>query len=443
MMPRSSDASMPYPELVCGDTDRLYRLYDTLRMPWLPTNGMTDKSARRLFTPFHPAFRYVARHELAHVKWSPEEMPELDFDARAYQAVEDARINMGLRRIGVPLDLPEHDRRYVATLVEADLGRGDAGAVVLRAVAGLGSNAEADVARVARGSDPELARTVTRLTERVRQRLNAGRARSGAAVASPELAVRVARDLAKELEDLEIAPHGEPGRSIIGCVFGACAHGDPEDGIPTGLLPEGDFDDDFGDEPGGDGAPLAGHLTISEPPLGARAAGARVRGARTWKRAVEGCVLRYPHRALSDGAVFRRAVRGRGGAVLVDTSGSMRFDREDLSRLVEATRGAGVVAIYGGDGDRGELRVVARDGRRAADSSLAPPGVGNVVDIPCLEWLGQQRGPRWWISDGRVTSVGDRGSASLRRHAEELCRRHRIQRVRTVDEAEKRLRTGS
>ena len=67
---RSSKASMPFPELVTGDTENSYRLYDTLRMPWLPTNGMTDKRGRRLYTPFHPAYRYVSLHELAHVKWS-------------------------------------------------------------------------------------------------------------------------------------------------------------------------------------------------------------------------------------------------------------------------------------------------------------------------------------------------------------------------------------
>jgi hypothetical protein len=121
-------------------------------------------------------------------------------------------------------------------------------------------------------------------------------------------------------------------------------------------------------------------------------------------------VLRYPHRAAIDGAVFRRAVRRSGGTVLVDASGSMRLRRHELSRIVDAA-GAILVGIYAGDGTAGELRIVARNGRRAADEALDPPGSGNIVDLPCLEWLAEQRPPRIWVSDGRVTGIGDHGCA--------------------------------
>jgi hypothetical protein len=54
-------------------------------------------------------------------------------------------------------------------------------------------------------------------------------------------------------------------------------------------------------------------------------------------------------------------------------------------------------------------------------------GPGNVVDIPALEWLCHQRGPRTWISDGVVTGEGDAGCEALASRAGELVQRGRIE----------------
>jgi hypothetical protein len=429
---RSSKASMPFPELVTGDARSRYRLYDTLRMPWLPTNGMTDKQGRRLFTPFHPHYRYVVLHELAHVKWSPERMPRLDFDPRVFQAVEDARINMGLASLGKRLELPGSDLRVVRALADADLSRDDVGAVALRAIAGLGTNAEDDVVGVMEEAGSAHVTLVSGLVRRVRARLDAGRARRRAPVASSRLAVQVAREVAATLASAGLLPQGEPGQLAIGCVFGRCAHDESLEGLPG--LPDS-FLDPRADDPG---VP-SGELSIREPSLVVRTRRVTHLGAREWRRSEEGCVLRYPHRMAIDGAVFRRAARCRGGSVLVDTSGSMHLEQGDVSRIVEAA-GSILVALYAGEGSAGELRIVARDGRRASDADLFLPGSGNIVDLPCLEWLAVQRRPRIWVSDGRVTGVGDRGSPVLRQRAEELCRRARIQRVGDLGEAEKQLR---
>jgi hypothetical protein len=431
----SSKASMPYPELVLGEGGAHYRVFDTLRMPWLPTNGMTDKKRARIYTPFHPDYRHVSRHELSHVKWSPERMPKLDFDVRVYLAVEDARINMGLERLGKPLELSSADRDYVAELVQLDLACGDTGAVVLRAIAGIGTNADGDCAKTA--GDSECSALAHALTRVVRRRLLAGVARRRAPVASQRLAIKVARDVARVLERRGDLPHGTPGENVIGCVFGACAHGG-EDGILTrhGTPWRGA---DFG---GGDEVE-PGDLEITEPRLAMRVANRNGRGARAWKPAVEGSVVLYAHRSALDGAVYRRAVRRGGCTVLIDASGSMSLSSQDLSHILAAAPGKPLVGIYGGDGDSGELRIVARGGYRAPDSALEAPGVGNIVDIPCLEWLASQRGPRIWVSDGGVTGKGDRGGPNLRDQAEQICRRARIQRVRTASDAVKHLRNAS
>jgi hypothetical protein len=132
-------------------------------------------------------------------------------------------------------------------------------------------------------------------------------------------------------------------------------------------------------------------------------------------------------------------VRWRGGTVLIDTSGSMHLRPEDVDRLVDASRGAAVVAIYSGREREGELRIVARGGRRAAAEDLKPYGGGNVVDLPALEWLARQAEPRLWISDGGVTGEMDRGSREIRRRCARVVRQGRIERVDGAEEAARRL----
>lgn len=128
--------------------------------------------------------------------------------------------------------------------------------------------------------------------------------------------------------------------------------------------------------------------------------------------------------------------------MLVDTSGSMSLDAADLDRILRETQGAAQVAIYSGKGERGELRIVARGGRRAAACHLEPFGGGNIVDLPALDWLARQPAPRIWISDGGVTGVGDSSSAEIRRRCKRVVARGRISQVEDVDGAVRVMRCG-
>jgi hypothetical protein len=128
-----------------------------------------------------------------------------------------------------------------------------------------------------------------------------------------------------------------------------------------------------------------------------------------------------------------------GGTMLIDTSGSMRLSGKDLDRLIAHAPAGAMVAIYSGKMSIGELRIVARDGRRAAASDLEPYGHGNVVDYPALQWLAKQRGPRAWISDGQVTGTGDIQTEVLQARCAEICAAGRITRVPDVKAAVKWL----
>jgi hypothetical protein len=123
-------------------------------------------------------------------------------------------------------------------------------------------------------------------------------------------------------------------------------------------------------------------------------------------RAVEeGTIPRYMHRWPTDKRVFHRSKRLPGGTLLVDDSGSMGLNPQQLEAIIE-TAPAATVAVYAGrdQDDGGEIRVVAKDGKRAKteDLSILEFG-GNGIDGPALEWLGSQPYPRIWITDGGVT----------------------------------------
>jgi hypothetical protein len=125
-----------------------------------------------------------------------------------------------------------------------------------------------------------------------------------------------------------------------------------------------------------------------------------------------------------DGRVFAHKIRKRGGGgVLIDTSGSMDLSNEQVLMLCAAYP-AGVIAAYSSHGDEGTLRVIARNGRRVPDDQISPPGAGNGIDGPALDWLAKQPGPRFWISDAGVTG----GQAGLH-YCLEVCLKNQIRRV--------------
>jgi hypothetical protein len=167
--------------------------------------------------------------------------------------------------------------------------------------------------------------------------------------------------------------------------------------VKTGILPE--YDPElFGEGKWGD-------MTIREMPL-------RIplpRGLVDRKRRATdtGAIPRNWSRLASDGMVFStRRKRPGGGTVLIDQSGSMGLDLDEVLALMAAYP-AVTIATYAGQEWAGELRIIARNGKRAADADCFHPMGGNVIDGPALEWLEGMPGPRVWVSDGMVTGTAD------------------------------------
>jgi hypothetical protein len=424
---------LPYPELVeLGTRDRDergYEIFDSVGREDM--TGAVDKVARRMLVPLDAYGRATVRHELGHVRWSPLRPPHVRFDRRVLASVEDARINLALAATGVPLELGAEAELHVAWLLARDMKSGDALAVWLRSIAAIGTSCEPMLRTLLltwRGGDGDL---VLQRIARIRNKLEEARIARGGEVAPERRARALARELARVLRAEGVLDAS--GQSASEYTIDCCTvvHDDAGD---EGTLAH--RHKRRGEE-AGDVKP--GELTITRAPLRRLRSGS---GApRGWRSAREGSVVRYAHRWASDRAIFRRRARLARGTLLIDVSGSMSLKPADLDAMLASTNAGLVVAIYSGKGDKGELRIVAEGVARAEDAQLAPPGGGNIVDLPALGWLARQPGPRIWISDGLVTGVGDQASKALTAQCKAVCARARIQRVPKLADAAKLLGT--
>lgn len=161
------------------------------------------------------------------------------------------------------------------------------------------------------------------------------------------------------------------------------------------------------------------------------------------------------HRLMTDPhkRVFDRVVRGKGGVILIDCSGSMSLDGDDVRSLTEVSYGATVLAYtarsWKVDDDGVPTKPnawILSDRGRMADLSKSLPfdGFANGVDLPALRWAVTNRqhpsAPIVWVCDGYVTGIYDRPHPLLAKSCYEFAKRNRIILVPTVESAISTLR---
>lgn len=151
-----------------------------------------------------------------------------------------------------------------------------------------------------------------------------------------------------------------------------------------------------------------------------------------------GMIPRYMNRYCIDKNVFAVRKKAPGATILVDGSGSMRWSVEMLQELIDLLP-AMKLAIYG-DGASGgdlyggcELRVLVDRRRRVPDSDIYSYG-GNGCDGLALRWLGKQKGPRYWISDGGVSGSGGQ-TYNLLLDVAQVCQQYKIVQLYHMQEA--------
>lgn len=143
----------------------------------------------------------------------------------------------------------------------------------------------------------------------------------------------------------------------------------------------------------------------------------------------EGLTIRNIDRLLTDQRVFSQSVRQEACTVLQDFSDSMSLNEADIERLL-TKKPAAQVAYYCGKRGGAALAICCKEGRRA----IAFPRIGGVngCDGPALQWLGQQKGRKIWISDGQVNGI-DTGLQHYQQCLD-LVRQHDVERYETIAE---------
>lgn len=147
---------------------------------------------------------------------------------------------------------------------------------------------------------------------------------------------------------------------------------------------------------------------------------------------------KYINRYCIDKKIFKQRQRTYGGTILIDASGSMRFDGEDILEIMQELP-AVTIAMYNQQyGNHGTLRIIGKDGKRVTEEYLdMHSGGGNGVDGPALEWLAKMPPARIWISDMYVFGRYGGNEINLLQECIQICKRNGITRLADINEVKK------
>jgi len=138
--------------------------------------------------------------------------------------------------------------------------------------------------------------------------------------------------------------------------------------------------------------------------------------------------------------VFDRKVRGRGGIVLIDQSGSMSLTEDDIYGLLEAAPGCVIIGYSHRPGSSGvpNIWVIADRGQVCERGHIPTGNGGNGVDGPAVEFAQKRRRkgePFIWVCDGVVTDHRDHYMDNLGTICRRQVEKYGIHMVETPDEA--------
>lgn len=360
-----------------------FRVADSARSGGPPRTSVMTKE---FFAPLDDGAvaRGLRLHELSHLRYSPADGPACALRAgfpnehlEIVAAVEDARVNLLVQQNGQYDVLRAGYWSVPATKLVTSPTQRPERRLLLAAIA------HATGERLNGAIDGPTLSLVQQCLQPVFDR--PGTFDSTLASARRFARFFQAQHDAQRYRDSQVAEHGEQA---------AQASADAIDGAV-------DFDRSVFDDAW---APM----TITYPPR-PHAVTPKGRAALTHRASDSGTLYRYPHRYLLDQRVFASQRRAPGGTLVIDHSGSMEIDSEQLLALLDCAPQT-TVADYGGRGHpaHGTLRVLIKD-RRAADPDLigSNKGIGghNCIDGPVADWLAQQPKPRVWVTDGKWTGA--------------------------------------
>lgn len=356
-----------------------------------PGRPMTSTDTRTMFVPTgtDPVSQFCRTHELGHAKITPKTPPERvskkhKVSVESLQYCEDYRVHRFLCSLGIPLAgslVPEEARLHAPRLLA------NPDELICWAIASA-KTGSMDVLREA--IDAEIG-TMQDEAQRSQARKMLGCINVMAAKVMEKI------DGAKKFTPRGFVKRTVPAAQLLDQYRELLRR---INDIPDEKAPEGDKWGNGKAQCHGAGTAWC-RMETAVAKLGTpRASGKAPR--RRWSD--EGSVPVAMHRWATDQRLFRVKRRMQGGTLLLDASGSMHFDADDIARIVQQAPGA-TVAMYSGDRHKGkgQLTIIARNGMAASareiDRIRGEVGGHNAVDGPALEWLANQPEPRVWMSD--------------------------------------------
>ena len=187
-------------------------------------------------------------------------------------------------------------------------------------------------------------------------------------------------------------------------------------------------------------------LWIATPPL---TENGRNFLSRTRRASSAGRLPKRLHRMLTDPErrIFDRVERQQGGIVVIDCSGSMQLDSQEVKEIVRYASGCTVIAYSHMGAGRPNAWILAQDGAVISEADMPEMGKGNGVDEPVLAWAIKNRkkpsDPIVWVCDGHVTDCNDESSITVREACSKLAVEGKVRQVPDVQRAIRLLRDWS
>ena len=419
-----------FPELVTGRDDNFAaQRWRVERGSTLRGDASCNLTERILEVPWgeDPVSRVVRAHELMHARVSPHALAWAevlgDVSPRALECAEEFRVNTLLARLGFNVALLRDGTEKAGA---RRLGStGEWGETVCFLLAVLGTGAERDFLAGIRSTQPRWSAGLRALRQRAIQ-----------------LAGHYTTDtIGATILDAEGIPRGY---ALVSVVLARVLTQTMAASVPEGPEALRQFRRSL--VPGGRRPPTGRFAPLVFDPARTMSTRPRSRGLRRSSPRVSGTVMRYPNRLVLD--PHQRAFAGtrhpHGGVVVVDQSGSMDLDPDQLALLMKRAPNSLVVGYSHRPGDLGNTpNVWVLADRRGVANSCPSGNVGNGVDGPVMEWaLSQRRGrePIVWVTDGQITDSHDHADDVLTSACARLVLEHGIILARDLADVARLLR---
>lgn len=462
----------PYPEIVTGEAWTVHQTPDN------SPAAKTDNLNKNMHVPLDRNCdfcgvnhsRMIRRHELGHAKWSPKTMGKLKPGVRkeAVEVLEEIRVNYLLARNGLDLNEPTMCLDNIQVKTNDMLMHASLSSIILYGMASMWPVVELNE-QLWRGyrddwcpefkavqtfifmciddiNINEVRKEELRFAQNVMHRFYSKLTDSYGSYGM--ISYRKVQNLSVELSLILNTFTEPPKKEDI--------YSNPQNGL-EGPAEEGEEDDTLEEQEAGagpsnndlerrmrrglleqmkyqrQGIGVWGDMEIHKPPLTVNLT-SRLKNGRAYRPADIGYNPKYINRYCVDRKIFKQKQHVLGGTILIDASGSMSFSGQDILEILQQLPAA-TIAMYNGSGYNGDLRVIAKNGRRVDEQYMdRHSGRGNVVDGPALDWLSSMPARRIWVSDMHVFGKGNDSGINLVKYCLDMCTKHKIINLKDVEE---------